>query len=143
MTTDGRDDGLYGRVAIACAATGQWLENQDYAGNDPYQLDNLLTRASDKALFGRLVSFARRVMKPYHAFIPKQLFSMAKPIYMAQALGDALAGEGLRATDDSARRRAARIFQLLGEIRSPSLSTTPGDCPSSGGAPKSTQSTGR
>lgn len=118
------DQELLKRAFAAANATGQWLEKQNYAGNDPYQLDNIISSVGDRPLIGPLMGFARRVLKPYHALIPKQIFQASKPILMAQALGDALSGEGARAPDDEARRRAARMFQLLDEIRSPLAKNT-------------------
>jgi hypothetical protein len=106
-------------VDAAIAALGNWLEAADYRGNDPYQLDSVITQAAGRPLIGPVVGFARRVLKPYHALIPRRVFSAARPILIPQALGDALSGEGFRAADDEARRRAARLFALIGETRSP------------------------
>ncbi|WOH48818.1 hypothetical protein [Bradyrhizobium sp. sBnM-33] len=103
----------------AIAALGEWLETADYRGNDPYQLDSVITQAAGRPIIGPLVGFARKVLKPYHGLIPRRVFSAAKPILIPQALGDALSGEGFREPDEPARRRARRLFTLIGETRSP------------------------
>ncbi|MCZ8106034.1 MAG: hypothetical protein O9972_50145 [Burkholderiales bacterium] len=106
-------------IDAALAALSGWLETEDYRGRDPYQLDSVITQATGRPLIGPLVGFARRALKPYHALIPRRVFSAAKPILIPQALGDALSGEGSRVPCDDARRRAARLFALIGETRSP------------------------
>jgi hypothetical protein len=103
----------------ALAALGEWLEAADYRGNDPYQLDSVITQAAGRPLIGPLVGFARKVLKPYHGLIPRRVFSAAKPILIPQALGDALSGEGSHEPDESARRRAGRLFMLVEQTRSP------------------------
>lgn len=106
-------------IDAALDALGDWLEAVDYRGNDPYQLDGVFTQAAGRPLIGPLVGFARRVLKPYHALIPRRVFSATRPILIPQALGDALSGEGCREPSAEARRRAARLFDLIGETRSP------------------------
>lgn len=107
------------RVEDAAAALGDWLEREGYAGNDPYQLDNIITSVGSRPLLGPLMGFARRVLKPYHALIPKRIFQASKPIVMAQALGDALAGEGALGGGETGKRRARAIFAMLDQHRSP------------------------
>jgi hypothetical protein len=100
-------------------ALGEWLQARDYAGNDPYQLDSIISGAGGKPLIGPLLGLARRLLKPYHALIPRRLFQVSSPIVMPQALGDALSGEGILAGSDAAVRRSRRIFALLDQHRSP------------------------
>lgn len=40
----GPDGELLKKVGEVTASPGDWLERQDYAGNDPYQLDQLISR---------------------------------------------------------------------------------------------------
>lgn len=107
------------RVVQVADELGHWLEQCDYAGNDPYQLDHMISRVGGRPLIGPVMGFARKVLKPYHAFIPKRLFQASTPILMAQALGDALSGEGHAPPGDLPRRRAARLFALIKQTRSP------------------------
>ncbi len=106
-------------VAQVADDLGAWLEQCGYAGNDPYQLDNIISSVGDKPLIGPLMGVARRLLKPYHALIPKSLFQASAPIVMPQALGDALSGEGAMPASAQSRRRAAAIFALLQRHRSP------------------------
>ncbi|KUL94107.1 hypothetical protein DK26_20665 [Bosea sp. WAO] len=113
------DAELLKRVGEAVVCLGNWLERQGYAGNDPYQLDHLISRVGDRPLIGPLMGFARRVLKPYHALIPKRLFQAAPATVIPQALGDALSGEGLLPVSEQTRRRAERLFGLIRQSRSP------------------------
>jgi hypothetical protein len=110
---------LLTRVAEATSSLGDWLERQDYAGNDPYQLDHLISRVGDRPLIGPIMGFARRMLKPYHALIPKRLFQAAPAVVIPQALGDVLSGEGLLPPDEQVQRRAQRLFSLIKQTRSP------------------------
>lgn len=107
------------RIESVVAELGDWLERQNYAGNDPYQLDNIISSVGGRPIIGPMMGLARRVLKPYHALIPKRVFQASKPIIMPQALGDALSGEGKSGRGDTARGRARKIFALLAEHRSP------------------------
>lgn len=98
---------------------GDWLESVDYRGNDPYQLDNIITKTASRPLIGPVIGMARKLLKPYHSLIPKRLFSASPPILMPQALGDALSGEGFRKSDQQAKRRAEALFTLIKKTRSP------------------------
>lgn len=107
------------KAEAAYHATGQWLEAAGYAGNDPYQLDNVFSQAGGRRLIGPVLGFARKILKPYHALIPKRMFAMAPAIRIPQALGDAISGEGMMPESPAARRRAEAIFQLIRQTRSP------------------------
>ncbi|MGL3208905.1 hypothetical protein [Bradyrhizobium sp. BR 1433] len=113
------DQDLLDRVRAASDALGNWLEQNDYAGNDPYQLDNIISQVGGRPIIGPLMHFARRTLKPYHALIPKRLFQAAPAIVMPQALGDSLAGEARQPDSKVSRRRAARLLTLLEDTRSP------------------------
>ncbi len=113
------DQALLRRVQAASDAAGRWLEASDYAGNDPYQLDHIISRVGDRPIIGPLMGLARRALKPYHALIPKQFFQAAPAIVIPQALGDALAGEAFQPESPQSRRRAARLHSLIEETRSP------------------------
>ncbi|MCS3450192.1 MULTISPECIES: hypothetical protein [Bradyrhizobium] len=113
------DQDLLERVRAASDALGNWLEQNDYAGNDPYQLDNIISQVGGRPIIGPLMHFARRTLKPYHALIPKRLFQAAPAIVMPQALGDSLAGEARQPDSKVSRRRAARLLTLLEDTRSP------------------------
>lgn len=113
------DEALLSRVRTASDALGSWLERNDYAGNDPYQLDNIISQVGDRPILGPLMHFARRMLKPYHALIPRHLFHAGPTIVMPQALGDCLAGEALQPGSATSRRRADRLLSLLESSRSP------------------------
>ncbi|WP_100959027.1 hypothetical protein [Bosea sp. FBZP-16] len=113
------DEALLHRVQTAVQELGDWLEAAGYAGNDPYQLDNIISSVGHRPIIGPLMGLARRLLKPYHALIPRQIFQASRPIVMAQALGDALAAEGMLPASEQTRRRASRLYEMLLEHRSP------------------------
>ncbi len=103
----------------ACFAVGDWLEHASYLGNDPYQLDEFISSGSRLKLVGPILDLMRRTLKPYHAMIPRRLFTAAKPILIAQALSDSLSAEATMPIRSSTRRRVERLFQMLQDVRSP------------------------
>lgn len=106
-------------ILEVCLATGNWLERADYRGNDPYQLDHFMARASGTRISRSAVAFFRRLLKPYHALIPKRLFTVAKPILIPQALADSLSAEACLPDGRPNARRIGRLFDLIVEAKSP------------------------
>jgi hypothetical protein len=113
------DSNFQRHVGAIVSELGDWLEACDYAGNDPYQLDHLITSASQWLVIGPAVSALRQFLKPYHAFIPKRLFASSPAIVMAQVLGNVLSAEACCPRGEISARRAKRLFELIDRHRSP------------------------
>src|SRR5262245_45775963 len=113
------DSNFQRHVGAIVSELGDWLEACDYAGNDPYQLDHLITSASQRPVIGPAVNALRQLLKPYHAFIPKRLFASSPAIVMAQVLGDVLSAEAHCPHGEISARRARRLFELIDGHRSP------------------------
>lgn len=107
------------KVASIADASGARLESSGYSGKDPYQLDHFLSSAAGNRLSGSIIGTIRRLLKPYHALIPRRLFEITPSVIIPQALGDVLSAESYRPKNDIAVRRGKRLLDLLDRSRSP------------------------
>jgi hypothetical protein len=79
----------------------EWFVNNDYKGSDPYQLD-----AKASKLIRKIPAFShlRKILKPYHVFIPKSAFSSFTPVFHPKAIGLIVGGNSF-------------LFKLTGDTR--------------------------
>jgi hypothetical protein len=106
-------------VESITAATGVWLEEHDYAGQDPYQIASKASATAKVPLLRPLLAAARPVVKWLHPYLPTALFQNFPATVIPQALGYALSAEALCPDSSLKARRILRIVQLLEQTRSP------------------------
>lgn len=80
------------RSAMICADMREWFRKQNYAGIDPYLLDERVFAARRYPIIGPALGLIRRVLKPFHPWIPKQVFSTLSPVVIPKAVGLILSG---------------------------------------------------
>jgi hypothetical protein len=70
----------------------KWFRDRDYAGIDPYLLDEKAFSARQLPVIGPLVGRVRRILKPFHSWIPEGVFSRLSPVVIPKALGLIMSG---------------------------------------------------
>ena len=96
-----------------------WFVAHNFRGNDPYQMDEKYLGFSGNT---RYLQFLRKLLKPFHAYIPKKLFTSFPDIYHPKALGLIISGNVMlcRLTgDEELLRQNEELAGVLEEIRSP------------------------
>lgn len=102
-----------------CENLRTWFRRNDYQGLDPYLVDEIVFRYQSFPLMGSI----RALLKPFHPFIPKTIFSMSRPTYVPKALGLIIAGNSslFRCTDKHEMEyveESERLIDTLMNIRS-------------------------
>jgi hypothetical protein len=67
----------------------QWFRQNDFRGFDPYQIDE---KASGMMARVPLLKHFRKILKPFHVFIPKAAFKGFPRIYHPKAIGLIIGG---------------------------------------------------
>ncbi len=104
-----------------CKNLNEWFVENDFQGYDPYQLD-----ASASGLIRKfpLLKQVRKLMKPFHVYIPKLSFVNFPKIYYPKALGLIIGGNvDLYSTtnDEKYLQQARELLGKLLELKSPNF----------------------
>jgi len=105
-----------------CNQMRPWFKEQNYAGTDPYLLDEkFFFRSRRLPVVGSLVTALRLMLKPLHPYIPKRVFTSQSPVVSAKTLGLILSGNAnLYRIDTNMEylRESASLLELLKKERS-------------------------
>jgi hypothetical protein len=115
-------DPLSERCREICHRMWDWFEVRNYRGTDPYQIDDKITRWGSIPLVGPILDTARRLLKPYHGYLPAGLFNFSPGVLMPHALGLTLSGHAtLYALTKESRylNGAHKVYELIKQSRSP------------------------
>lgn len=105
-------------VQAAAESVGVWLENADYAGQDPYQLAARANAAAQYRALRPLLNMAKHVVKALHPYLPVSLFTSMPEVVIPQALSYVLSAEALTEDSPTRARRLERVITLLKSSRS-------------------------
>jgi len=78
-----------GRILEFEKSLSDWFVRKEFKGHDPYQLDERVSGILTKMPF---LKYARKVLKPFHVFIPSSTFKKLPRIYHPKALGLIIGG---------------------------------------------------
>ncbi len=106
-------------VEAAVFETGTWLEEADYAGQDPYQIAAKANATAQFAPLRPLLDLIKPVVKWLHPHLPSAIFRNMPAVVIPQALAYALSAEALAPESADRVRRIERIVQLLEVNKSP------------------------
>jgi hypothetical protein len=70
----------------------EWFRDRNYVGLDPYLLDAKISSIGRIPIVGDVVVHFRQLLKPFHSYIPKSVFSSATPVIFPKGLGLILGG---------------------------------------------------
>lgn len=96
-----------------------WLEKNEYKGIDPFQLDE---KAFKLGKYFPFIRALRKLLKPFHPFIPKSIFTSSQVLYYPKAIGLIIGANSLmfRLTKDQKYSVSnPHLFQILKDLRSP------------------------
>jgi len=110
------------RCLEICRRMRPWFQEQNYAGIDPYLLDERAFGLLQLPLVGMVVGKVRRLLKPLHPWIPRRVFTSLSPVIMPKALGLIVGGNSSLYRIDQEEdylEENRRLLDLLIEHRSP------------------------
>lgn len=97
----------------------QWFARNHYMGNDPFQVDEKVFGGINKLGFAKYI---RKVLKPFHSYIPGSTFTKYPHIYHPKAVGLIIGGNSniYKITkDEELINESDKLLNLLDELRSP------------------------
>ncbi|MBN1661656.1 MAG: hypothetical protein JXA93_24895 [Anaerolineae bacterium] len=110
------------RSAMICGDMRTWFREQEYAGIDPYLLDERVFSARRYPVIGPALGWVRRMLKPLHPWIPRRVFTTFSPVIMPKALGLIVSGNSFLyqlAPHPELLDENRRLLDLLVAHRSP------------------------
>jgi len=96
-----------------------WFIRNHYKGNDPFQIDEKIFRGINKLGLGKYI---RKILKPFHSYIPWKAFIKYPKIYHPKALGLIIGGNSClfkTTKDEILISENFELLNLLDEFRSP------------------------
>jgi len=96
-----------------------WFKKHNYKGNDPFQVDE---RFFGKVRKIPLTKHLRKILKPFHSYLPSATFTKYPPIYHPKTLGLVISGNThlYKVTNEANLIiENIKLLELLNDLRSP------------------------
>ncbi|MGD8779520.1 MAG: hypothetical protein PVH88_11240 [Ignavibacteria bacterium] len=96
-----------------------WFIEKQYKGNDPFQVDEKVFSKINKL---PIANFIRKVLKPFHSYLPSNSFFKFPSIYHPKTIGLVIAGNANLyqiTSEEEVLNENLKLLEILEERRSP------------------------